>query len=318
LVVLMCGLVLLYLIDGLLPRIIPGVKAIPQSPSALENAGSEAQGAGPALLHRALTVTSLLLFMIGVLYLLPVWTTQGKVRAQVNATFAEVVSGWESEALPRGLMEHARVSFRETHLMRYSKPKDGPSPQAALLPSPDAPVEVFVGIGEHLDRFRTPFSPKTAFPGRGWVIENAGQIHLEGTTQEITWRLLKSGTKRAISYHWMEQGRGLFEESVRSFLALDRSPFARELPVMVVRISTEIDELTPARIKQAHDRLAEFHGFVATALDVMRDRLAASESRETVSRLDYPLWERFFPITGSSSVRNTSKIKYLRRLWGVA
>ena len=36
--------------------------------------------------------------------------------------------------------------------------------------------DLFIGVGEHLDRFRSPISPKIGFPGRGYLIEQMQRI----------------------------------------------------------------------------------------------------------------------------------------------
>jgi len=315
LVVLMCGLVLLFLIDGLLSRIPRKAQRTPEPTTASHPV---AQGAQVPVLHRTLAVTGLATFLIGALYLSPVWVFHGKGGAQVDATFAAGVRGWESEALPAATVQNTSVAFRETHLRRYFKSSAGKLPAVARGAPAEAPIEVLVGIGEHLDRFRTPFSPKNALPGRGWVTEDAGNVQFEGTDAKITWRLVKSGTHRAVSYHWIEEDRGLLVESLRSFLALDRSPFARELPVMVVRISTEIEGTTPEEIERAHARLAEFQGIVASAIETMRERLRAFERTETASLLNFHMWESFFPIANASIVKKYSKINNLSGPWPVA
>ena len=75
------------------------------------------------------------------------------------------------------------------------------------------------------------------------------------------------------AFHWYEEDRGWFEESARSFFALDRSPFARELPVIAVRMVTEIEIGSPQQIRLAHLRLEVFHRLVANAIDEMKERL---------------------------------------------
>jgi len=308
LVVLMGGLILLYLIDGQLPRIFGRANTALPSRFAQEPTEHESGRAEIPALQRALVVTCLTLLMIGTLYLLPTWKFHGFGGASVDLVLAEALTGWRSQALAGATNDLAKVSFRESHRRRYSRPSADSGPTSRRLIAAAAPVELFVGVGEHLDRFRTPFSPKTAFPGRGWVVEDLGQIRLEGTEVPITWRLIRAGTQRAISYHWFEQDRGLLEESIRSSLALDRSPFVRKLPVMAVRIATEIAEVTPSEIRRAHDRLTEFHGFVAGAIDTLQGSLGAAENAKTSRLLNFPLWESFFPSAVGLGSRNTSKI----------
>ena len=44
--------------------------------------------------------------------------------------------------------------------------------------------DLFIGVGEHLDRFRSPLSPKIGFPGRGYLIEREGtrQVGSDGSS----------------------------------------------------------------------------------------------------------------------------------------
>lgn len=319
LVVLMGGLIALYLVDGLLARVITPSDRSPADVAA--SAASHASGSGTSLspFARAVAVAVIASIMLGVQYLAPVWRFHGKGGAGVEQALAEATAGrWLSKDLPDATNDLAKVAFRQAYRKQYSKQGVGESPAAASMFSADAPIEVFWGVGEHLDRFRTPFSPKTAFPGRGWVVEDSGQIRLEGTEPEITWRLLKSGTHRVISYHWYEESRGLLEESLRSVFALDRSPLSREFPVMAIRMATEINEVTPGELKQAHDRLTAFHEVLSTAVDLLKQRQRRAHQIETSRLPDFPLWERFFPFSSDQQPVIPSKFMGLDPRYPVA
>jgi len=298
LAILMSGLMVLYVIDGLMFRLFGGRRREPD----LKAARAAAEARTPRGLDvsftpfgRAVFVLLLVGLLIGVQYLTPIWRFHGTGGAGVDQAIAEVTRDWDAADLPKSTKDLSKVSFRQAHQKKYSQsPGVRHSPMASVTP-PDPPIEVFWGVGEHLDRFKTPFSPKTAFPGRGWMVEDSGQVRLEGTESEITWRLLRSGTHRVISYHWYEEYRGLLEESLRSFFALDRSPFSRELPVMAIRMATEVDKVTAVDLKRAHDRLGEFHRLVSTAVDTLKERQRAGSARETSRLLNFHLWERFFP-----------------------
>lgn len=297
LMVLMGGLIVLYATDGLLARLL-GLFRVSPTRSLQTVAAAAPRDGGNSLspFAKAVAVAAIASIMLGVQYGMPTWRFQGQGGAGVEQVLEEITDGaWVSKDLPEANNDLGQIAFRQAYRKQYSKPRATEASAASRAFSADAPIEVFWGVGEHLDRFRTPFTPKTAFPGRGWVVEDSGQIHLAGTESEITWRLLKSGTHRVISYHWYEESQGLLRESLRSFFAIDRSPFSRELPVMAIRMATEIEEVTPGELKQAHDRLAELHQVLAAAVDQLKQRQHAARRIETSRLLDFPLWETFFP-----------------------
>ena len=86
----------------------------------------------------------------------------------------------------------------------------------------------------------SPFSPKSAYPGAGWSVNDEGVTVLNPGAVEVTWRVLQHGPRLLLVYYWQQGSRGLGHEILRSFLALDTSPFRRGQRVLVYRISTEI------------------------------------------------------------------------------
>jgi hypothetical protein len=313
LVVLMGGLISLYVVDGLLAQVIRSGDSAPVQPVKASNSTRGAPSAAELSPYsRAVAVAVIAATMLGVQYLLPVWNYRGVAGLGVEQVLAELTTGtWESRDLPEATNDLAKVSFRRAYRKEYSRQGFGGYPAAVNPFSADAPIEVFWGVGEHLDRFRTPFSPKTAFPGRGWVVEGSGEIRLEGTASMITWRQLKSGTRRMISYHWYEESRGLARETLRSLLALDRSPFAREFPVMAIRMATVINEVTPRELKNAHKRLTAFHGVVSTAVGLLKEQQRNALQAEISRLLNFPLWERVFPLPKYGDLENSSKFSSL-------
>ena len=306
LVVLMCGLVLLYGVDGLLERFFPVQR---QTRAAVGAANHGNDIAGIPSLQRAVGVLCLLLLLLGTLNYLPRWQFHSKGGPQVDLAFEQVMTGWESRKIETMESNFSTKSFGYFHRRQYSQPdahKQSELPMAA-----EPPIDVFLGVGNHLDRFRSPLSPKNAFPGRGWVTEDRGEVHLDGTKAAITWKLLRSGTYRVIAYQWYEEDRGLLEEGLRSFFALDRSPFSRELPVIAVRIATQVDTTEPADIQQAHQRLTAFHSRVAVVVQSVKERLRGSEGAEASRPPKFPLWERLFPFDAESEKKFISKNKDL-------
>jgi exosortase len=307
LVVLMGGLILLYGVDDLIARVRKRDPASQDLRRRTANAESSEDAGGIPQLHRAVGVLCLLLLMLGTLNFMPRWQFRGSGGVNVDLALERVTGGWESREIKTVDSNFSTASFRQFHRRRYSEP--GPAGGATMprLASAAPPIDVFLGIGEHLNRFRSPRSPKNAFPGRGWVTEDRGETQLKGTDTPINWRLLRSGTHRVIAYQWYEGDRGLLREGARSFLALDRSPFSRNLPVIAVRIAVEVETKTPSDIKQAHQRLAAFHSRVAVALRSLKAGLRPADDSETSRLPDFPLWERFFPFGSRSEIISISK-----------
>ena len=100
-------------------------------------------------------------------------------------------------------------------------------------------VDVFVGAGSPRQRLRSFYSPKTALPGSGWIIESATQAERSG--RMVDELVVRRGSERRLIHHWYLGTEGLWGETVREFLALEFSPFARHTRGAVVRISTPID-----------------------------------------------------------------------------
>ena len=318
LLILVGGLILLYLLDGLFQRFRGGAAVRPLASSIAAAAADATRNNHLAARPRVLTVSGLVLTMLLVLHFSPVWSFHGRSGLALETTIARATQGWDAQELPGASNDLAKISFRQSLRRQYSKPVTDSDSALLTLRGTPAPIEVFVGVGEHLDRFKTPFSPKNAYPGRGWVVEEQGTLQLEGTRSPIAWRRLRSGTRRVISYHWYEAYRGLAEESFRSFFALDRSPFARVFPVTVVRLSTEIDEVSAAEMRRAHERLEGFHALLVEAIEGMRGDLTSAGSSDALGIPDFPLWVRLFPFQQERDVLKFNEFKYLSYFKSVA
>ena len=100
-------------------------------------------------------------------------------------------------------------------------------------------VDVFVGAGSPRLRLRSFYTPKSALPGSGWIIEDETQSERDGVPVDEL--VVRRGAERRLVRHWYLGTTGLLEETKREFLALDQSPFARATRGVVVRLSTPID-----------------------------------------------------------------------------
>ena len=89
-------------------------------------------------------------------------------------------------------------------------------------------------------RNRSALSPKTQFPGSGWIVEERYRVRLGPDERPVEASLLRSGSSRTLVYHWREGAGSWPREALRSFLALDRSPFRQSGEMLVVRIGAAV------------------------------------------------------------------------------
>jgi exosortase len=99
-------------------------------------------------------------------------------------------------------------------------------------------VNVFVGVAGLALRYRSFYTPKTALPATGWIVE---EHHREQRGERaVDVLLVRKGAVRMLVHHWREGSRGLIVEALRSALGLDSSPFRRQQFPVVVRVSTPV------------------------------------------------------------------------------
>jgi len=246
--ILLAGLVILYLLDGLLAKL----KLAGPSPSS---PAPPLERAGPLpvyLITAVLAVTSL-----GPIWL-PSWAPQP--TATMLLTMQQVedrLDDWVSAALDQSQLRFffGTVGLRQSLLRRYR-----------LGAGKDNNVELFVGFGMHSNRYRSPISPKTALPGSGWAVEAEERRVLEPDQREVVARVLRSGVRHVLAYHWYEGADSLPRETIRNFLALDRTPWHRDRDALTVRMSTDLGGPNPEDRVQGDERLAQFYLALREAL----------------------------------------------------
>lgn len=108
-------------------------------------------------------------------------------------------------------------------------------------------VDVFVGYDDRLHRSQSLISPKNAFPGRGWHVEERRSIVLEPGGLQAEEMFARSGGTRILSYTAYAGTHGVTAEIARAWLAIDRSFLRRPGGGVVVRVSTEVDTTTGGR-----------------------------------------------------------------------
>jgi exosortase len=113
-------------------------------------------------------------------------------------------------------------------------------------------VDVYVASGSPRLRLRSFYSPKTALPGSGWIVEERSLESRDGRSLDVL--VVRKGSQRSLVHHWYLGTRGLLEETLRDAIGIDLSPFARPWRGGVVRLATPLEG--PEGRKLAEQRLA--------------------------------------------------------------
>lgn len=241
-VVLLTGLTLLYVIDGVIGRVLTPAPRKPLGPPCPPTPTSmRAAAAGFA----GLAAMS---------FAMPVYRLPPDPQPLLADHLTEQLGDWEAVAdlrIDARFLE--RIGIRQNVFRRYVRPR---------TPA----VELFVATGHHGNRFRSPFSPKSALPGSGWLTEHSDRVELaDGVVADA--KVLRKGTDRLLVYHWYEETEGLLDESVRTMLALDTSPLRRPREAVLVRMSTPLPSYGDVDLMRGERRLRRFHEVMRPGLD---------------------------------------------------
>ncbi len=241
-VILLVGLVIVYGLDTLLERLkgfeYPAARVVPAQ-RGFSAARSLAAVGTLALALQALTLW------------LPPWQPSAQDPASLHSLVGGALDRWASEKIPpdfsfRGSARFGEVVNRKYHL-------------------DTGPVSVFVAESDFDQRGGSPLSPVTALPGSGWkVVEDAAVPAANG--QLVGVRVVEKGKRRLLVHHWVRGASDLPIESLRSFLALDRSPLRREDPILVVRLTTPLLDRRSSARQAAARRLEEVERHLDSAL----------------------------------------------------
>jgi hypothetical protein len=112
--------------------------------------------------------------------------------------------------------------------------------------------------GHHGNRYRSLFSPKIGIPGSGWFVESEQRLPRSGGGELLASVFRSKDARRVLVYHWYEATGGLLDETLRSFLALDTSPWHRSTDGIAVRLSTELVGSGDLERLGAERRLSQF------------------------------------------------------------
>jgi EpsI family protein len=165
------------------------------------------------------------------------------------------------DAIPRRLGEWRSADLQTDRLFLGMAALTGMVDRRYVLTGES--VDVFVAAGSPRQRFRSFYSPKTALPGSGWIIEERGARELEG--REVDVLVVRKESERRLVYHWYEGTHGFGQELVREALALDASPFTRDRRGVVVRISTPLGASETR--EWAEDRLEQMASLLEPVLN---------------------------------------------------
>ncbi len=258
--VLMVGLLMLYVVDGWLERLLPTRVPAPtrrEMHPATQSAGPSARPSGGS---RRLGVPIIALAasagLVAISELTPRWEPPGKLARPFPSSQIPVeFEGWTSSSMKLDRQFMGIVGFRAYVDRRYERGDDA--------------VRLFAGVGGHELPRSSPFSPKTAFPGSGWWIESSESVVLEPDQRSVRLRVLRygNGARRKLVMDWSEGTNGFVDEVVRAATALDRSAWARSREGVSLRISSVLGDLSGAERAAALARLRGFYQTFRHELD---------------------------------------------------
>jgi EpsI family protein len=260
--ILLGGLVLLFLLDGLLERL-PGAR-----PSRLE--APAASPAGPGTSRALAGVTALLGVLAAASVALPRFPHPPPEPLLISSRLGQGIGDLFSKELEIDRVFLGSAGFRESVIRRFQR--DG------------HPVDVFLGLGWRSGRARSALSPKTAIPGSGWILEAEDRVVLPPDGREVRSLLFRSETQRLLVYHWYEGSSGIVAETARTLAALDASPLRRAEEILAVRIATDVDAPVATGLPPAAERLAAFYPALRRVVDTLR-RDAQSARGEKLFRI---------------------------------
>jgi len=231
---LLVGVLLLYLLDGVLARLLGARSSDAPSGGAIGRAAplGTARLAGVALLTAACAALS-----VG----LPRWSLERFEPRVPGKVIAQRLDGWAALDLETDWMFLGKTAFGPTIHRRYARG--------------DEQVDLFVGTWHYGRRFHSPLSPKTAFPGSGWIVEETGTLRIG--ERSVDARVLRKGARRILVAHWYEASAPAPIETFRALLALDAGPLRRPHVPAVIRLTTPFSG-DPGERQAAEKRLAGF------------------------------------------------------------
>jgi exosortase len=135
-------------------------------------------------------------------------------------------------------------------------------------------VEVLLGVADEQDRRYSVLTKRLAWPASGYAPVSETFVEIEPGGPIARRMLLARGARSVLSYSWVERRGSWLAEWFRQAAALDRSPFVRSEHMLAIRLSTRVapdgsrsamDE-AESRIRRVWKRLApELDGYAVVA-----------------------------------------------------
>jgi exosortase len=233
-VMLLAGVLLLYALDGGLDRMLTS-----RAPKPASRAAGGVPRFAPALTFGVLAALVALSF-------LPAWALDRPPKPHLVDLLPRQLDGYDSRDLETDRIFLGQAGFSQ--LLHREYQREGWK------------IDVFVARAGLRLRGRSFHSPKTAVPGSGWIVEGSEVREIQGRSVLI--RVVRRGTRRLMIYHWREGSSGWLEETLRTVLALDASPWAREGSPVVVRLMAPV-AARPSSRRATESRLAAFLAQIA-------------------------------------------------------
>jgi exosortase len=246
------GLIMLYLIDGLLARLLP--LSLPSQPAAPASAAAAKLDA-----WRPRVAAAGLAGLAAIAIWGPVWRAPEKVPdLNMLANFDTVGERrFRDREVDRRFL--GRIGIKAELYRRY---RDG-----------GEWVDVYIGVGNRSYRPTSALFTKAEFPGSGWNTQSSGSLRLEPGGHSAVWRLVVTGARRDLVISWHEAAGGLMAESLRSFLGLDQSPFRAAGDEIMLRMSAPVLGAAPEDRAHTQARLLQFYAESRPLLDGLHSRL---------------------------------------------
>lgn len=239
------GLSLLYAFDSILYRILSEDRR-----AGYANKTDDSNESAACQKHRSLLVlVSIFLFMFIASFALPRWSSPSADMYKLD--LAEELGDWELVATqPVNHSFLASVRYSSSLYRNYMKNNE--------------PVSLFIGYDNRLRRHRSFLSDKNGYQGEMGMVEKHSVVDPGKPELYAESILTGNGYSRFLIYYWYKGVESVSQEILYALLALDQSPFRRDDPALVIRVSTKVEPGQDG-LKLAEKRLLDFIDDINTA-----------------------------------------------------
>jgi exosortase len=234
------GFSLLYAVDNLLIRYFDnGDKVGKAESTAMDKDELAGQKTG-----KLYVLATMLLALSVISFIMPTWPAPQKTARQAISLPDELGEWKFATTLPVKYSFLGSVRYSSTLYNGYIRNSE--------------PVNLFIGTDDRLRRDRSSLSGKNGYPDGVGLEQERSIIDLgPDITHAESIVIDDVNAERWLSYHWYEGIESVAKEILYALLALDQSPFRRDEPARVTRLTTYV-ELTPEGRQQADKRLRTF------------------------------------------------------------